>query len=78
VRQVVTVAAGTVVTFAAIAKAGTLGYVWLYDAYANSGRIFNASTGASLAAMGAAPTSTFADLGDGFFLFTVSYTTSTL
>lgn len=77
VRQVVTVAAGTVVTFAAIAKAGTLGYVSLYDGYADSGRIFNASTGASLAAMGAAPTSTFADLGDGFFLFTVSYTTST-
>ena len=77
-RQDVTVAAGTVVTFAAVAKAGTAGYAWLYDGYANSGKNFNLSSQAGLTAIGTAPTAfSTADMGNGWAMYTITYTTST-
>ena len=77
-RQDVTVAAGTVVTFAAVAKVGTAGYMWLYDGYANSGKNFNLAAQSGLTAIGTAPTAfSTADMGNGWAMYTITYTTST-
>ena len=77
-RQDVTVSVGTVVTFVAVVKAGTAGYVWLYDGYANSGKHFNLATQSSLTSIGTAPTAfSTADLGDGWAMYTITYTAST-
>jgi len=78
VRQVATVATGTAVTCAVIAKAGTAGYLWAYDGYANVGRHFRLSDGGILGIIGGTPTSsTYADLGNGWGLYTMAYTAST-
>jgi hypothetical protein len=78
VRQVAAVATGTAVTCAVIAKAGTAGYLWAYDGYANVGRSFQLSDGGILGILGGTPTSsTYADLGNGWGLYTMAYTTST-
>lgn len=78
IRQVVAVAAGTVVTFAVVAKAGTADYLWLYDGYANSGKNFNLSAQSALTAIGTAPSAfSVADMGGGWAIYVFSYTTST-